>query len=218
MLGLDDFISIVCVLVMFASGIAISVGTAAGVGQHTQVLTPDERVQAMKCVVIMNFFIVWAFSLPKFAIIALLRRILRLHKKVEYTFWAIALVNQSGILALSIYWFGRCRPASKGWDPSVEGICDSPAILGDLGYAFSVISAFLDLFFALYPIPAIMRLQMSLGKRIATSGSLALGSLACAVSIYKITTFPEVLAQLPVDPTCEICHHFSEWSYVADKF
>lgn len=151
----------------------------------------------------MNFFIVWTFSMPKFAIIALLRRILRLSKPVEYTFWGIATVNQAGILATAILWFARCQPAAKAWDPTLPGTCGTLEVLGDLGYVTSALSAALDIFFALYPIPFIMKLNMSLRRRISTSISLGLGSIACVVSIYKITTFPSSIVELSVDPTCK---------------
>ncbi|KFY75298.1 hypothetical protein V499_04759 [Pseudogymnoascus sp. VKM F-103] len=73
--------------------------------------------------------------------------------------------------------------------------------MADLGYFTSAYSAFLDLFFALYPIPLIMRLNMPFKSRIAVSIALGLSGLACIVSVYKLAIFGQVFKILEQDPT-----------------
>jgi len=89
-----------------------------------------------------------------------------------------------------------------GWNRSIDGTCAPISVLADLGYFTSAYSAFLDIFFALYPIPLIMRLNMPLKSRIAVSIALGLSALACIVSIYKLAIFGQVFEILAVDPTC----------------
>ncbi|RDW59172.1 hypothetical protein BP5796_12096 [Coleophoma crateriformis] len=63
------------------------------------------------------------------------------------------------------------------------------------------VHSFLDIFFALYPIPLVLRLNMPLRSRIAVSISLSLSSLACIVSVYKLVIFEEIFNVLAEDPT-----------------
>lgn len=120
-------------------------------------------------------------------------------------FWSLALSSQACILATSVWWFKQCTPVEYGWDRNIPGgSCASVSVLANLGYFTSAYSAFLDIVFALYPIPFIMRLNMPLKSRIAVSIALGLSSLACIVSIYKLAIFGDIFAILAEDPTCEL--------------
>lgn len=162
----------------------------------------------MKYNVIISSVLIWAFSLPKFAIIAILKRILEYGLKTTILFWGLALTSQACILATSVWWFVQCRPVEYGWNKvTIQGECSDVSILANLGYLSSAYSAFLDIFFALYPIPFIMRLNMPLRKRVAISVALSLSVLACVVSIYKLAIFGQVFAILATDPTCKCFHN-----------
>ena len=137
--------------------------------------SPD-IVQALKWNAIISSILIWSFSLPKFAIIAILKRILNYGRKTTILFWALALSSQACILATSVWWFKQCTPVEYGWDRSTDGHCAPVKVMADLGYFTSAYSAFLDLFFALYPIPLIMRLNMPFKSRIAVSIALMLAS------------------------------------------
>jgi hypothetical protein len=76
-------------------------------------------------------------------------------------------------------------------------------VLQNLGYFTSAYSAFLDLFFALYPTPAIMRLHMPLRARFAVAVAMSLSGLACVLSVYKLAIFGRVFEIMPEDPTCK---------------
>lgn len=79
--------------------------------------------------------------------------------------------------------------------------------MSTLGYFTSAYSALLDLFFALYPIPFVMRLNMALKPRIAVCTALGLSSLACVVSLYKLAIFNSVFKVLATDLTCRRPFH-----------
>ncbi|KAF7561194.1 hypothetical protein G7046_g2952 [Stylonectria norvegica] len=200
-LGSDDYITVFCVLITLVTCIVITIGSSHGLGRHMLTLEPDERVQALKWNVIISSILIWTFSLPKFAIIAILKRILDYGLKTTIVFWGLAISSQACILATSIWWFKQCDPVEYGWDRSIDGTCSDVSVLADLGYFTSAYSAFLDIFFALYPIPFIMRLNMPLKSRIAVSTALGLSVLACIISIYKLTIFGDVFKILNVDPT-----------------
>ncbi|KFX94286.1 hypothetical protein V495_07729 [Pseudogymnoascus sp. VKM F-4514 (FW-929)] len=200
-LGADDYITIFCVAILLLTCILVSIGSHHGLGRHMASLDPPDIVQALKWNAIISSILIWSFSLPKFAIIAILKRILDYGRKTTIVFWALALSSQACILATSVWWFKQCTPVEYGWDRSIDGHCAPVKVMADLGYFTSAYSAFLDLFFALYPIPLIMRLNMPFKSRIAVSIALGLSGLACIVSIYKLAIFGQVFEILEQDPT-----------------
>lgn len=137
-LGLDDLITVGCVLILLLTCILVTLGTAAGLGQHTVDLDPAMVAPALKYNVIISAVLIWSFSMPKFAIIAILKRILSYGKKTDALFWGLALSSQACILATSVWWFKQCDPVAYGWDKSiVGGKCAPIATLADLGYFVS---------------------------------------------------------------------------------
>ncbi|KAL2267368.1 hypothetical protein VTJ83DRAFT_4645 [Remersonia thermophila] len=201
-LGWDDYITLFCLIVFLATCILITIGSSYGLGRHMNTLEPAQISLALKYNAIISSVLIWTFSLPKFAIISTLHRILSPGIKTTILFWALGLSSQACILATSIWWFKQCDPVEYGWDRSIEGgWCAPVSVLANLGYFTSAYSAFLDLFFSLYPIPFIMRLNMPLKERIAVAVAMGLSSSACFLSIYKLAIFGEIFEILAVDPT-----------------
>ncbi|KAK2596137.1 hypothetical protein QQS21_006414 [Conoideocrella luteorostrata] len=199
--GLDDYITVLCVAVLLVTCVLVNIGSSHGLGRHMSTLEPEQIVQANRWNVIISSVLIWSFSLPKFAMIAILKRILNYGTKTTIAFWALALSSQACILATSVWWWKQCDPIERGWNRTVEGTCAPVSVLANLGYFTSAYSAFLDIFFALYPIPFVMRLNMPLKSRIAVSIALGLSALACIVSIYKLAIFGQIFEILAVDPT-----------------
>ncbi|KAI7929154.1 hypothetical protein ACKVWC_009646 [Pyricularia oryzae] len=201
-LGLDDWITITCVVVFFVTCVLLSISIHYGIGTRMDEIKPPQNVkEALKWNIICSPILIWCFSLPKFAVIATLKRILDYGRKTSILFWGLAVSSQICVLISSIWWVVQCRPIAKNWDPDVEGECASINVLGDLGYVTSAYSAILDIFFAVYPIPFIMRLNMQLRSRIVCSIAMGLGVLACAISVYKLAKFDETFEMLGKDPT-----------------
>ncbi|KAL1842330.1 hypothetical protein VTJ49DRAFT_5498 [Mycothermus thermophilus] len=201
-LGWDDYITLFCVLVFLVTCILITIGSGYGLGRHMNTLEPAQITLALKYNAIISSVLIWTFSLPKFAIISTLHRILNPGIKTTIAFWALGISSQACILATSVWWFKQCDPVEYGWDRSIEGgWCAPVSVMANLGYFTSAYSAFLDLFFSLYPIPFIMRLNMPLKGRIAVSAAMGLSSSACFLSIYKLAIFGEIFEILAVDPT-----------------
>ncbi|KAM5346419.1 hypothetical protein ACJ41O_009424 [Fusarium nematophilum] len=201
-LGWDDYITVFCVAVMLVTCVFVTIGSHHGLGRHMEDIDPVLVPEALKWNAIISSVLIWTFSLPKFAIIAILKRILDYGLKTTILFWGLALSSQACILATSVWWFEQCDPVAFGWDKTIEGgTCASVKVMSDLGYFTSAYSAFLDVFFALYPIPFIMRLNMPFKSRMAVSIALGLSILASVVSIYKLTIFGSVFEVLAVDPT-----------------
>ncbi|CAG5179562.1 uncharacterized protein ALTATR162_LOCUS9348 [Alternaria atra] len=193
-LGMDDYITVFCVVVMLVTCILITIGTQYGLGRRMEAIDPPLIPRALKWNVIISSVLIWTFSLPKFAIVAILERILNYGLKTTILFWGLALSSQACILATSVWWYKQCDPVEFGWNRTIPGgKCASTKVMSDLGYFTSAYSAFLDVFFAVYPIPFIMRLNMPLKNRILVSIALGLSILAFILTIYKLTIFGKFL-------------------------
>ncbi|KAM0458534.1 hypothetical protein ACHAPV_005926 [Trichoderma viride] len=203
-LGLDDLITFICLVILIISCAFASIGINYGLGQHEDTLDAWSLKEAIKWNVIINAVLIWSFSLPKFAIVAILKRILDYGTKTTILFWGLALTSQACFLATSVWWFAQCTPVAYQWDKSIEGTCAPTSILTKLAFATSAFSAFLDLFFALYPVPFIMKLNMPLRNRIAVCFAFGLSALACAVSVYKLAIFEEFFDMMATDRTYSV--------------
>ncbi|OBT93638.1 hypothetical protein VE01_08044 [Pseudogymnoascus verrucosus] len=87
-LGVDDYTTIVCVAILLLTCILVSIGSHHGLGRHMASLDPLDIVEALKWNAIISSILIWSFSLPKFAIIAILKRILDYGPKMTILFWA----------------------------------------------------------------------------------------------------------------------------------
>ncbi|KAL5087400.1 hypothetical protein Trisim1_007800 [Trichoderma cf. simile WF8] len=204
-LGLDDLVTFVCLVILIVSCICSSIGISYGLGRREDTLEPDQLEQAIKWNAIINAVVIWSFSLPKFAIIAILKRILDYGTKTTVLFLSLAITCQACFLAVSVWWFAQCHPVAYQWDKSIKGgSCASGEVLTSLAFATSAYSAFLDLFFAFYPIPFIMRLNMPLRNRLAVCFALGLSAMACAVSVYKLTVFQDAFREMEQDRTYSV--------------
>ncbi|KAI8965113.1 hypothetical protein F5Y11DRAFT_355182 [Daldinia sp. FL1419] len=201
-LGLDDYITVFCLILSLVVCILVTIGTDFGLGKHVYDLNDSEKKNALKFNAIINAVLIWQFSLPKFAIIAILKRILNYGTKTAILFWALGITSQACILAVSVWWFKQCDPVEFGWDKSIEGgTCADVRVMSNLAYFTSAYSAFLDIFFAFYPIPFIMRLKMPLRARIAVASALSLSALAFVVSVIKLSALGEAFSISATDPT-----------------
>ena len=215
--GLDDAITLLCLALALAACIVMTLASAQGLGGHAPALPRDELDRALWWNGVTGSVVVWVFTVPKFAIIAILQRILQYGRRTAAVFWALCLTCQAGILAASVvwqWWYRGCRPAGHGTDDVAvpPPTCAGPSqVIAILGYVVSVYSAALDLLFAFYPVPFIMRLNMSWRSRVALSVAMGLTSLGFAVSVYKLIIFGEIFEILAADPICMmqplVCHN-----------
>ncbi|KAK6073755.1 integral membrane protein [Seiridium cupressi] len=208
-LGLDDLVTLVCLMIILSACILTTIASGWGLGKHFASLDEEHQVQAMKYNAVIDAVIIWSFSTPKFAIVFLLKRILNHGRKTTVLFWTLVLIGQVAILATSIWVFKQCDPIDYQWeqyrhDDAVTGTCAPVSILTGIGYFGSSYSAFLDVFFALYPVPFVMRLRMPLKSRISISLCLSLGAVACVISVYKLSIIGTAFALMGDDPTFPI--------------
>ncbi|KAL9050523.1 MAG: hypothetical protein Q9162_006588 [Coniocarpon cinnabarinum] len=190
-LGVDDAFAILSVLWVIIINVIASISVHYGAGHMEDPDTPPEALkQAIYLSVVSNSLGVWAFTLPKFTLMALLNRVFGFGLKSWIGLGFVVVASFAGALGTSILWWKQCIPSSRIWDPTVSGKCLPPYVLVDMGYGYSVWSAFGDLVFTLYPQLIIMKLNMPKGKKAGFCAAFGLNGLAFAVSIYKISLFP----------------------------
>lgn len=196
--------TLACLLVIFMFCVLLSVGHGFGVGKHFATIPAEHKVEALRWGAILNAVTPWMCTLPKFAIVMTLNRILDFNKRTAILFWGLALTSQATVVVLTFWTFLQCAPIAYQWDRTIDGgSCANPQVYLHLIYFVFAYSTALDVFFALYPVPHVMRLNMPLKTRIGVSLSLSLGLVGFAISIYKFTIFPELGALVATDPSCK---------------
>lgn len=206
--------TLACLLVIFIFCVLLSAGHGFGVGKHFATLSATNKVEALKWGVVLNTITPWMCTLPKFAIVMTLQRILDFDRWTAILFWGLALTSQATVVVLSMWTVLQCAPVAYQWDKSIDGgWCASSRVYLDMVYFVFAYSTALDAFFALYPVPHVMRLKMPLKTRIGVSLSLSLGLVGFAISMYKFSIFPAFGAVVATDPSCK-------WSFFlpADLF
>lgn len=73
---MDDLITLFCLFVLFIFCILISIAVPLGVGSHYATLSSSDKILAVKWNAILSALTPWICTLPKFAIITTLKRIL----------------------------------------------------------------------------------------------------------------------------------------------
>ncbi|KAI0174103.1 hypothetical protein BJ166DRAFT_137557 [Pestalotiopsis sp. NC0098] len=200
-LGLDDALVGLSWVVLLVTQIFIQIAAGYGNGQHYDTLSRYDQVEAMRWNTMIDAVIIWAFSLPKLAIVALLRRILNYGLHTSVLLWGLAFVGQALIFSMSVFLFIQCSPTAKNWDKTVDGICLPDGTMIGIEYFVSSYSAFLDLFLAVFPAPFVMRLNMPLRTRLAVTGALGLGVLASIIQGYKLSIMGASFKYTDEDPT-----------------
>lgn len=170
-----------------------------GLGKHLKLIDPNK----MEMVLLLNnlsfLFGILAFTIPKLAIAALLNRILNRNKFHRIMLWFLTGLAGAVSCICIVVLFTMCDPPEAMWKPRLQAQgapCRDQRILVDYaiftgGMSWLVmnsclascaecakaISAFVDLFLAIYPSTVLMKLNMSLRKKLALCGALGLGSL-----------------------------------------
>ncbi|PYH29188.1 uncharacterized protein BO87DRAFT_345117 [Aspergillus neoniger CBS 115656] len=190
-LGPDDWL-ITASLVMGVVYCAITtINVDMGYGKHAWLLSERtvERATFLNCLSFL--FGIISFAIPKLAVTAMLNRILNPSMTQRICLWTLtgfaAVVSGICIIVL----FTMCDPPEALWKTHLvtegKATCKGVWILIDYAIFTGALSAFVDLMLAVYPSTVLMKLHMSLRKRLALCAALGLGSVASAMAIVKCT-------------------------------
>jgi hypothetical protein len=102
---------------------------SSGNGRHFSTLTLDQKSGAILWTMVGFLPGILSFALPKFAVVALLCRIMnpsRIHRIFMWTMTSLCTISLLGCI---IILFAQCTPSNSQWDFSVKGKCWNPWIL-----------------------------------------------------------------------------------------
>ncbi|KAK7977378.1 hypothetical protein PG988_004868 [Apiospora saccharicola] len=189
----DDYFIILSLLCGYISTAFSTVATSYGNGKHFDLLDLEQKEGAILWTTAAFCPGILSFGLPKLAVIALLTRILNPSRAHWWCLWAMGLVCFASLLATVGVLLGQCTPARSLWTFSItEKTCfDKDILIGYCIYAGSI-SAFVDLYLAIYPSTVLFKLQMPIKKKLALCAALGIGSVSGVVAIYKSTRIPSL--------------------------
>ncbi|CCF41401.1 integral membrane protein [Colletotrichum higginsianum] len=193
---LDDHLTVLSLLLSYLTvGLEIW-AIRCGNGRHADTLSQEQQSAAILSTISGFPPNVLAYTVPKFAVVALLVRILNPGRVHQMVLWSLATVCLVLVSLCIIILFAQCSPTYAQWDFSVTNKnCWSPSVLVNVAILTRAYSAALDLYLAIYPATVLMRLQMNMKKKIALSVALGIGSISCFISIYKSTRLPSLASQ-----------------------
>ncbi|KAJ5411069.1 uncharacterized protein N7487_005428, partial [Penicillium crustosum] len=196
-IGLDDYIIVAAMAMVTSYTILTTVVVVMGYGSHTSVLMEKGGMDLVERILVLNYanfaLGIMSFTTPKLAIAALLNRIMNPSRFHRIWLWILTGFVFAASTICIIVLFTMCDPPQALWKIHLisEGAtCRSTTIL--VGYAIftGVLSAIVDLYLAIYPTVVLLRLQMSLKKKMALCAALGLGAVACAMAIVKCLQLP----------------------------
>jgi len=202
-----------------------SAAAASGSGRHFDTLSLEDQQNVIKYTIAAFCPGILSFAIPKLAVVALLTKLLNPSPAHRMFLWCSTSLTALVLFGCVIILYAQCTPSRSQWDFSVEGECWSKWVL--VNYAIfaggkevplpsfcfvpdrkltgTALSAFIDLYLAVYPAVILARLQMNMKKKTALAVALGIGSVACVVAAYKCTQLPGLAGD---DFSCE-CFIFS---------
>ncbi|KAL4887926.1 hypothetical protein BDV59DRAFT_196874 [Aspergillus ambiguus] len=192
--GADDWLIAASMIVGMAYTCLTTVNVSLGFGRHSAVIA--DRLTTVLLLNYIDFMLgILAFSLPKLAVSALLTRLLNPTLLHRVMIWGLSVTVTTVSCICIVVLFTMCDPPKALWQTSLMAqgaTCRSISILVDYAIFTGATSAFTDLVLAIYPTVVLMKLHMSLRKRLALCAALGLGAVACAMAIVKCLQLPNL--------------------------
>ncbi|KAJ5916916.1 hypothetical protein N7504_000931 [Penicillium tannophilum] len=193
-LGLDDFL-IVVAWVLYLIGLCLStVMVRHGGLRHIQYLTMDQLEFVLKMEIVDQPFGVLSAMFGKISVALFICRVMGATAKYRRY---IVYVNIAIYVALSFVnigvLFGQCKPTAALWTPALAAApstkCLDASINTDLSILQAAFGAWIDFFLALLPLTFILKLKVSVKKRMVLCALLGLGLVACVCACIKAAQF-----------------------------
>ncbi|KAB8067071.1 hypothetical protein BDV29DRAFT_163791 [Aspergillus leporis] len=194
--GLDDFIILASLALTLVFVGMTTANVEMGYGKHAWLLEESivERISLLNTI---SFAVgIVSFTIPKIAVTTLLTRILNPSRAQRIWLWTLIGLASSVSFACLFILFIQCDPPRATWEHHLvnEGKANCNDVWVLIKYAIfnAALSAFVDLYLAIYPSTVLMKLHMPLKKRLALCAALGMGSVAAAMAIVKSTQFPNL--------------------------
>ncbi|KAL1960574.1 hypothetical protein VTO42DRAFT_7153 [Malbranchea cinnamomea] len=184
--GLDDWLVLISIILGFIYVGVTTANVIGGYGKHAITLRDTEMEKAVLLNSISFIFGILSFSVPKMAVVALLNKILNPGKLHYWWLWFLVVFTAVSGGGCVLILFLMCSPPQALWKAIPGATCLDPWILIWYSTYVGALSAFVDLYLAIYPSTVLFKLHMSLRKKLALSAALGLGSIAATMAIVKV--------------------------------
>ncbi|KAI0108885.1 hypothetical protein GGR51DRAFT_112782 [Nemania sp. FL0031] len=189
--GWDDAIIGFTVLLNISSRAFISVLVAHGIGRHKYYLSSSNSNIITYYNPILESFGIVAYSLPKLAIVILIRKLMGTTKRgIWFLYGVIAVLFITAILSIFVI-FLECNPRDHVLHPSLSTRCVPTRVYDIITTLASAWSAFTDLTPAVAPAVFLWNLQMKTSRKITVITIMALGFFAMIAAIAKTSQLPK---------------------------
>lgn len=98
---------------VLAMTIATSVDVHAGHGTHFRDLSPMQKMEARKWVLIIQCMSAWTLAMPKMSVVALLVRVFEPRRWLSVLFYSMAIFGVIIAAITTVIWSVQCRPTEK---------------------------------------------------------------------------------------------------------
>ncbi|CAG9978709.1 unnamed protein product [Clonostachys byssicola] len=182
---LDDWLTSVSVLLQWACVACVVLATEEGNGRHVDTLSAHEKERTIFWTLLASATATPGFGLPKIAVVALLNRLMNPAKWHAYFLWALSGTCMASLVGCIIFLYSLCTPVQSLWNVGCyAGVWQARLTL------IVGLSAFTDLYLAIYPATVLFKLQMNIRKKIGLSVALGIGSVATIIAVTKCTRLP----------------------------
>ncbi|GAB1310585.1 Rhodopsin domain-containing protein [Madurella fahalii] len=180
--GWDDWAAIVAILLAMGSGIMVATNTIYGHGRHIAVLDPSQLYKYFRTFYISIVLYNGSLTATKLTFLLQYYRILgqgQMRKVITVAFVIVALWSISQLL-VTIF---NCTPIQKFWLPETPGTCIPNLPFWYINAAGNIVT---DVIVFVVPLPALSRLNLRKGQKLALIGVFCLGFFTCAISVIRI--------------------------------
>ncbi|KAL2193357.1 hypothetical protein P885DRAFT_45409 [Corynascus similis CBS 632.67] len=185
--GVDDWIIVAAMMVMFVEMMVIIPEVQLGAGRHVQYIKPPENVtKGLHLNFVTQPLCLIGLCLTKVSVGFFLLR-LSTSRRLRWIVIGTMIFTVLSATGNFLTVFFQCRPLALTWDTSVEGTCIPPSHLKFAAFFNSSVAALTDVIFALLPVPLLWKVQMNWKVKSAVTAILSLGIFAAVSAIVKIT-------------------------------
>ncbi|MCJ1408055.1 hypothetical protein MMC19_002128 [Ptychographa xylographoides] len=159
--------------------------------RHVQHLTLNQTTQATGINWLNQPFTVLAIATSKVSVALLILRLQGPCKWRAYLLYFLAASIWTYAAAIIVVVFTQCRPSYALWTEQEDSSCMQAEYFVYIGYSSAGYAAFQVLALAIIPMTFILKLQLSLHKRLSLCLVLGVGIFASACAIVKTTKLSE---------------------------
>lgn len=193
--GLDDFLVIVAAFLVWGMGITQILGATVGdLGESIGELPNGEPIldhrtqEFLKNEYAFQIIEKLAFGTVKLSILFLYRRIF-VGRIFNIASWAMIAIVSAWSFSFFIATICECNPPSTVWSPNRKAFLTNCIKTVEMLLGFAWSDVFTDVLILALPIPMVLRLQLTMRRKIALLGVFLLGGLTVLAGIARLVFF-----------------------------